>query len=64
MSEEPAASVFNAKLLLFILFFISVLKYWKTLHNEEDPQLVLFAKYYYNDKVKEAKMGCACSTYG
>jgi hypothetical protein len=34
---------------------------WRKLHNEE---LLLFAKYNYNDQVKENEMGRACSTHG
>jgi hypothetical protein len=34
---------------------------WRKLHNEE---LVLFAKYNYNDQVKEGEMGRASSTNG
>jgi hypothetical protein len=33
---------------------------WRKLHNEELHNLYFFAKYNYNDQVKEGEMGRAC----
>jgi hypothetical protein len=35
---------------------------WRKLHNEELNNLYSFAKYSYNDRVKEDEMGRACRT--
>jgi hypothetical protein len=37
---------------------------WRKLHNEEDHNFVLLAKYNKNDQVKENEMGRPCSTKG